>query len=144
MANYGDTNAWIWLTYGSDVLYLLCEGWSYDNDDPSAFVVDYPSRGHFGFTLNTEKVVVKLKNVYVTSEADWNTLKAQLKAAQEASSCTLKIKISSDPTYEKFDGTNDDMPVLIKSTKGRKKVFKGDTTYYQIGMIELIQSGALS
>lgn len=145
MTNYGDTNAWITLNYGSDVLYLTCEEpWKYGNDDPSAISIDTPSRGHFGFTLNTEKVVIKLSKVYVTSESEWNVLKQQIKVAQEASSCTLIIKISSTPTYEKFDGTNHIMPVLIKTQRGRTKPFKGDSTVYEMGQILLIQSGALS
>ena len=148
MANYGDTTAWIRLTYGDtpDYLYLTCEKpWDYGNDDPSAVTIDYPSRGHFGFTMNTEKVQVKLSNVYVLTEAAWNELKKQIVAAQEADSCTLRIQISSSPTYELFDGTtaHDEMPVIIKITRGRSKPFKGDATVYQIKQILLIQSGAL-
>lgn len=146
MANYGDTTAWVRLSYGSDALFLNCEDWEYDNDDKSATNIDYPGRGHYGYTLNTEKVAVKLTNVYVLTEAAWNVLKAQIKAAQEAASVTLRIQISSSPTYELYDGGagNDEMPVLIKTTKGRTKKFKGDTTIYVIKQITLTQAGALS
>jgi len=149
MANYGDTNAWIRLTYGDtpDYLYLRCnKPWQYGKDDPSATSIDYPSRGHFGFTLNTEKVIIKLTEVYVTTEAEWNILKAQLEAAEEAASCTLRIQISSTPTYELFNGVagKDEMPILIKSKKAYGKIFKGDTTMYQIKQIILWQIGALA
>ena len=65
MANtdYGDTSGWLKLvgTIGTDThtLYLLCEEWSYDLDD-KIIMMDFPNRGHFGFTLNTEKITVIL------------------------------------------------------------------------------------
>ena len=146
MANYGDITAWIRLSYGSDALFLNCEDWEYDNTDKSATNIDYPARGHYGYTLNTEVVVIKITGVYVLTEAEWNVLKAQIKAAQEAASVTIRIQISSTPTYELYDGGagKDEMPVLIKATKGRKKKFKGDTTVYIIKQITLTQSGALA
>lgn len=145
MTNYGDTSAWIRLTYGSDALYIKAEDWEYSISDPSAIVINYPNRGHFGFTLNTEAVMVTLKNVFVNTEAAWNILKAQLEAAEEAASCTLRIQVSST-TYELFNGVagKDEMPVVISAKKGFKKVYKGDATFYVIGMITLKQVGDLA
>ena len=143
MANYGDTNAWITLDNGTNVLYLRCEDWQYGKTDPSATGIDYPNRGHFGFTLSTEKLVIKIKKAYVTTEAQWNVLKAAIIEMKDADKVLLRIKISST-TYEMFDGgTNDLMPVIIKSDKGYKKPFKGDATIYEIGLITLFQSGDL-
>lgn len=127
-----------------DVLYINCEDWNYDNSDPSVIALDYPSRGHFGFTLNTEKVMVKVKNTYVLTEAAWNILKAQIKVAQESDDIVLVIKISSTPSYEKFDGTSYNMPILIQVTRGRKKKFKGDATIYNIAQLVLIQADDLA
>lgn len=149
--NYGDTGAWILLTttYGGNThnLYIICEDWDYGNDDISATGIDYPSRGHFGFTLNTEKVTIKIKKAYVITEAGWNELKKGIVALQDSTEdVTLRIQISSTPTYELFDGTtgHDVMPVLIKKDNARKKLFRGDATVYGIGQILLIQVGALS
>jgi len=146
MTDYGDTNAWIKLSYGSDALYINAENWEYGKSDPSAINLDYPNRGHFGKSFNAEKVIVKIKNAYVTTEAAWNILKEELEAAEDAGDATLRIQISSDPTYELFNGATgkDIMPVIIADKKGYTKKFKGDTTYYLIKMITFRQSGALT
>lgn len=126
-----------------DALYITCEDCTYDIDDTSAKVLDYPSRGHFGWTLQTEKNIAKIKNARTDTEADWNTLKAELQNAKDSTVCNLKKQISSTPTYEKWDGTNTILPVLVKSQKGHKKIYGGDTTIYQIAQIILLQSGAI-
>jgi len=134
MANYLQNQGWIRLSYGSDTLDLHCEDWEYSKSDPSAILIDYPARGHVGFTLNTEKVEVKLKNVWVDTYANWNILKAQLEAAEEAASCTLTIRVggtTTTPVYELFSGGagEDSMPVVIVSKKGYSKVYRGDATF---------------
>jgi len=144
MTNYGDTTAWITLSYGSDVLYLNCEDWNYNEEDPSLILLNYPNKGHFGLTLDAEAISITLKNVYVNTEADWNILKAQLRAAKIATKTLLSIKVSST-TYELFDGVtgHDAMPVKIKTKNGMHKRFRGEATNYVIENIILVQSGDL-
>ena len=154
MANtdYGDTSGWLKLvgTIGTDThtLYLLCEEWSYDLDD-KIIMMDFPNRGHFGFTLNTEKITVKIKNAFVTSVALWqgaNSMKAGLKAIMDADTIDFTAKIDSGGTLELFDGVagNDTMPVVVNNIKGKVKVFRGNTTYFVIKLITLVQSGTLT
>ena len=145
---YLEDEGWIRLYYDGDTLDLHCESWDYDEDDPDAFAIDYADRGHTGFTMNSETVKIKLKNVYVTTEANWNILKAQLVAAQEADPSTplkMRIQVSSDPTYELFDGTggHDVIPVLLMSKKGFIKKFRGNTTFYLIKSLVFRQIGDL-
>jgi len=128
-----------------NALCIRAEDWEYDNSDPMPIAVDYPNRGHFGKTLDSEKVQIKIKNAYVTTEADWNILKTQLQAAKTASDTVLKIQVSSTPSFELFDGVagNDEMPVLVIDRKGHSKKYRGDTTFYILGQIMLRQSGSL-
>ncbi len=151
MTDYGDITAWIKITYGSDTLYIHCEDWSYDNKDPSPIIIDYPNFGHYGKTLKAETVTINLTNAYVTNKTDWETLKTQLKAIRNSSTqATLQIRVSTDgattPTYgyEKYDGTNTTMPVLIVDMKGFTKRYRGNTTQYLIKKITLRQIGALT
>ena len=141
--NIGDTTAWITLNDGTDILYLTVDNWEYGKEDPSATGIDYPNRGHFGFTLGTEKLIIKIKGVYVTTEAAWNILKEAIIQMKDADKVLLRIQISSTPSYELYDGTNDLMPVIIKKDSPYRKKFKGDSTIYEIGMITLFQSGDL-
>ena len=129
-----------------NALCINCEDWDYGKDDTSAINIDYPNRGHFGFTMNSEKVIIKIKNAYVLTEAAWNILKAQLEAAEEEDTCEVMIQVSSTPTYELYSGIAGEnrMPIIILSKKGYKKPYKGDSTLYKIGMIQLRQSGALA
>lgn len=143
MADYGDTNAWIRLTYGSDALYINCEKWSYDIDDTQHIGTDYPNFGHTGYTPNTYKIVFKLQKVWVKTESDWNVLKAQLKAAM-STSCTLRIQISSDPTYELEWGAagKDEHPVIITNLKGLTKNYNGDAERFEIPQLIFRKIGA--
>lgn len=153
---YGDTTAWIIFYYvdgdgNTHTLYTYCENWSYDIDDTAHIALDYSNRGHTGFTPNIEKLIIKLKNVYVITEAAWNILKTQLQGFRDNSGGTLKIRTSVDNTtsvavygYELFDGTSDEMPIIITSMKGFTKEFKGNTTKYLIKSMVLRQVGALS
>ena len=147
MTAYLDGEGWIRIYWNSNGNYidLHCEEWSYSKSDPSAFVIDTPNRGHFGFSLNSEKVSIKLKNVWVDTEAKWNILKLRLEEAEDTGDAKVRIQISSTPTYELFNGATgkDVMPILIKNKKGMKKVYGGDTTFYIIGGITLIQMGVL-
>lgn len=148
MAAFLEDEGWIRLYYDGDTLDLHCESWDYNEDDPDAFIIDYADRGHVGFTMNSEKVTVKLKNVYVTTEANWIILKRELVRAQEADISTplkMRIQVNSSPTYELFDGTtgNDIMPVLLTAKKGFTKKFRGNTTFYLIKSLVFRQSGDL-
>jgi len=154
MTNFLDTTAWIRIKYDGnhsttgvyDYLYLTAEEWDYDNVEDGAVVIDNPNRGHFGFAMLMQKVGVKIKNIYVTNEADWNILKKQLAKVEDSDTATIRIQISSTPTYELFDGTtdHDEMPIIIEAKNGFKKIYKGDATVYQIGLIKVRQIGDLT
>lgn len=148
---YGDNTAWVLITDGTSTLYLKCEeNPDISESDPSAVVVDYPSRGHFGFTLDSEKVTVKLSKIFCVTKAEWNDVREGLKYMKNNSSTIyLRIKDGAS-TYEDFDPTASTtvvysyMPVIIKKINGKKKVFKGDATIYLISQVMLQQSGALT
>lgn len=147
MTNYGDTNDWILLYDGTDNVYLKTEKQpSIDNIDDGVIEVNYPARGHYGDTLVTEKVSVKISNVYATTEATFKEIIKGLRAIQDrGDTIYLKIKITSSGDFFEFDGNgNTLMPVIIRSIKGIKKLYGGDSTIFEIGMIQLFQSGALT
>lgn len=156
MANidYGDTSAWILLysNDGSNVHYVYLKTEEIpvvDDIDPSAILIDYPNRGHFGFTLNTEKITVKISKVYAVTKAKWDELKKGLLALKASTNdVILRIQTTSAPLYESFNGVGTTkgnlMPVVIIGIKGKKKKYKGDTTIYEIGQITLQQSGDLA
>lgn len=151
--NYGDTSAWVLLysTYGGNTynVYLKSEeipviGFT----DPSAIFLDYPDRGHFGFTLNSEKITVKISKIYAVTKAKWDELKAGLLMLR-ASTEDILLRIQTTATlYESFDGQGTTkgnlMPVLITGVKGQKKKYRGNTTVYEIAQISLQQSGDLT
>ncbi len=98
MTDYGNPDAWIRISYASDAnnLYLNAEDWDYGKSDSNPILLDLPSRGHFGKSFNIEKVTVKIKNTYVTTEADWNILKTQLETAEDAGDAKLRIQVSKN------------------------------------------------
>jgi hypothetical protein len=150
MVAYLENEGWIRLYWsaGVNTMDLHAEDWSYDKDDPSPITIDYANRGHVGFTMNAEKVVIKLKNVWVDTEAKWNILKTRLEAAEDAGDCKIRIQVRgtvTTPYFELFNGVagKDVMPVIIKSKKGYTKKYRGQAQFYMIKNITLIQTGAL-
>ena len=151
--NYGDVNAWVVLftVVGADThyVYLKSESQPEMNDvDPSAFVIDYPSLGHFGTSLNSEKVIIKISKVYAITKAKWDEIKKGIKVLKASSNnIYYRLQVTSGGLFESFNGVGttkgDLMPVVIKTINGKKKRFNGDTTIYEIGQIQLQQSGAL-
>ena len=151
--NYGDVTAWILLTstYGGNTynVYLKTEVPPDIGDvDKGAIGIDFPNRGHFGFTLNTEDITIKISKVYAVTKAKWDELKTGIINLQDTTTeIRLRIQVGDDPSdiYEAFDGsTGIYMPVIIKHVKGKKKIYRGNTTLYQIGQIGLKQIGVLA
>lgn len=152
MTAYLENEGWIRLywTIGEDThtMDLHAEDWEYSKSDPSAILIDYSDRKHISITLNAEKVVVKLKNVWVDTEAKWNILKAQLEAAEDTNTVKIRFQVSgtvTTATFELFSGVagEDIMPVIILSKKGYTKVYRGQATFYMIKSITLVQTGDL-
>lgn len=136
---------WLYLDYGGTEVRFRCEEIDYDEEDKGSINVHYPSDGHFGFTTDTQHRKVKAKNIWVTTIADWNLLKVKLKALQTAGvAFNIRYKIASTPSWEQFDGTNEIMPVIIKKVRGKKKLYRGDTTIFMIKQIIFEQAGALT
>jgi hypothetical protein len=147
MTDYGDTSAWITLSNGSHTLYLkTAKQPTTDENDPSMIGIDYSNRGHWGMTLNSEEVIVKIPKIFATTKAEWDSLKEGIRVMQESSTeVRLRIQINTTPEYEAFDGTTGIyMPVHIKNIRGKGKVYNGNATIYEIAQIELKQTGALA
>ena len=150
MANYGDVSAWIRLDDGTTYVYLKTEKQpSVDEADEGVINIGYPGRGHYGFTLVTEKVIVKILNSYSITKAKYDEVKAGLRILQDdGGEIILRIQVTSGGLFESFSGaggtTGNLMPVVIKSIKGKKKLYGGNSTIYEIGMVQLEQSGDLA
>ena len=146
MTDYGDTSVWILITDGTDNLYLKTDvPPKKSGGDPSAVVIDYPTRGHFGFTLHSETVKIKINKVYAVTEAEWKSLIQGIIAMQDTDSTIYyRLQISSTPSYMAWDGnTKIYMPVLIKDVRDEGKLYGGDSTVFEIAQILLLQSGPI-
>lgn len=143
MANY-DWGGWIILTDGTDTYKVKCEDQpELAVEDPSAFVMDYADDGHTGWTLDTRKRVVTIKNIWFTTTARYEQFIAFLEAGQNTG-LKLQVQISTTPTYWDWNGGNKTtMPVLWEKPRGVKKKFGGDTGIWNIGQIVFKQSAAL-
>jgi len=159
--NHGDTTAWILLTttYSAEHLtkandvhnvYLKTDKQPVvDNMDIGTINVNSPFRGHTGFTLITEDVKVKILNSYSITKAKADEVIKGIRALQETDTVVyLRIQVTSGGLYKSFNGVGTTkgnlMPVLIKSFKGEKKLYGGNSTIYEIGMIQLEQVGILA
>lgn len=139
-----DWDGWIILTDGTDIYKVLCESQpNLSTDDPSAVWLDYPG-GNTGWTLDTRKREVTIKKIWFKTTAHYEAFLAFLEAGQDAG-LSLKIQISTTPTYQDWDGSNHyNMPVMWKKSRGIKKLYGGNTTIWEIGQIVFRQKGALS
>ena len=152
MANYGDTTAWILLYDSTDNVnvYLKTDKQpTVDETDDGVININYPARGHYGFTTVTEKIVVKILNSYSVTKVKFDEVKAGLRLLQDGGNeIKLRIQVTYGGLYESFSGaggtTGNLMPVVIKTIRGEKKLYGGNSTIYEIGLIQLEQSGALT
>jgi len=129
-----------------DALYLKTDKQPVvDSVDEGIIDIKYPGRGKYGFQLVTEGVNVKILNSYcITKNIHENTIEALRILQDGATQASLRIQDSSAPTYMNFGGTGGNiMPVIIKSFKGRKKMYGGNSTIWEIGIIQLIQVNTL-
>lgn len=120
-----------------------CEKVSFAIDDTSAVFMDYPNDGHYGWSLESYKRVVKVKNIWFNSVASYDAFMANILALQDGGAFTLQIKITSS-TYLKFDGTNDEMPVLWVKMADVEKPYGGASTIFIIPQLILQQAGNLT
>ncbi|MHA1795232.1 MAG: hypothetical protein ACTSUK_03910 [Promethearchaeota archaeon] len=135
-------SGWVEISVGSGYS-IQCEDYSWDFDDDIT-AMDYPSDGHFGFSLLTISRTVRIKNAYFTSQSDLEDFISDLLTSQQSGSYNLKIKTKSNGTYIKWDGSNSTMPVLLKSMKDIRKMVRGDGEIWVIGRMEFKQAGDLS
>lgn len=144
MASWG--SGWLILDAGgANETKIRCEEWQYDDIDSGVTIINYPSRGFYGFTLNTHKATLKIENVFVDNYADWNTLKQRLKTLEDTGTViNIQIQVNLNEDKELFDGTNSTMPVIIKKRRGHRKVYRGNSQFYYIGEITFEQAGALT
>ena len=145
MTDY-DWDGWIILGNGTDTYKVICqEQPDFSFEDPSAIHYDYPGDGHGGFTLDTRKRNVAIKKLLFLTTAQFNQFIAFLEAAQSVG-LTLKIQISTTPTYWDFNGTagKDVIPVFWSKPRGIKKLFNGDNGIWEIGQIVFRQKGAIT
>ena len=130
---------------GANQTKLRVESWSYDDDDKGATIIPYPGRGLYGFTLNTHGRIFKFINIFVTTYADWNNLKIQLELLEDTGiAINMKIQIDIAGNFEKPDGVNTIIPVIIKSRKGHTKRYGGEAQVYILEQLICHQAGALS
>ena len=140
-----DDGGWLYIGYGDGTYQCIvrCEDYEWDEVDDSATFIDYPADGHYGYTLDTKKRKIKIKELFFDNKADFDLFLVNLDALQSGGAFDLRIKCNSDNSWIKWNGTNITMPVLFKTKKGIKKSFRGDTTIYTIKMIEFNQAGNL-
>ena len=152
--NYGDTTAWILLTttyVDTNVhnVYLKTDKQPVvDNTEEGVISTKYPGRGHTGFDMVIEGTMIKILNSYSITKAKKDEVIKGLRALQDTDTVIyLRIQITTAPLYDSFNGVGttkgDLMPVAIKAVKGKKKLYGGDSTIYEIGMIQLEQIGDL-
>ncbi len=127
----------------SNDIYVRCKKTEYDVDDPSVVYIDYPD-GNYGYSIDSRKRIVKIMEIWVTTNANFDLLIKNLEALQVTGVFNLKVKRNSDNSYIKWNGTNTVMPVLWASMKGIGKVYDGDAEIWMIKMLQLRQAGDLS
>ena len=141
---------WVFFAYedgegGGNEFQVQCEGWDYDDSDKGAKVIITPNRGRFGYTINKRDRVLKIYNLFVRNYADWNLLKIALKALEDTGTViNIRIQVKTTGEFEKWDGTNQTIPVIIFNRKGHKKPYRGDAQFYRIGMVMCKQAGVLT
>lgn len=142
MAAFND-GGWLELIGGSNNVTVRCKKVEFDVDDPSVVYIDYPD-GNYGFSIDTRKRIVKIMEIWVTTNANFDTLITNLEALQVAGIFSLKVKRNSNNKYRTWNGINITMPVLWISMKGIGKVYDGDTEIWMVKMLQLRQAGALT
>ena len=138
---------WLILNFGGGAteLKLRVEFWEYDDDDTGATIIKYAGRGLYGYTLNIHGRMFKFTNVFVTSYSAWNALKQTLTTLEDTGTViNMKIQIDIEGNFELPDGTNGNIPIIIKSKKGMGKKYPGEAQVYMIKQLIVEQAGALS
>ena len=144
MATWG--TGWIIFDVGGDnETKLRVEKWEYDDDDKGAIATPFPGRGYFGFTVNTHGRKFKFTKLFITNYADWNTLKQRLTTLEDTGTViNIKIQVDIAGNFEKPDGTNATIPLIIKKKRGYSKPYGGESQFYVIKQLLCEQGGALA
>lgn len=107
-------------------------------------VIDYPNDGHFGFDLGSITRDFKIADLWFNSQSHLDDFVAFIEAGNVAGNLTLQIQTSTTPSYWKFDGTNDIMPILRFKFRGVHKPYGGNSTIWIIEQGVFKQRAALS
>jgi len=131
--NYG------WINLNNKAVQIACEKWSIDIDAVNIEIEQLALDNQLTWYLGEIKRVIKLKNVLLNNQADFETLLANIKTYNAAGAWKIHIQTSSTPTWLKIDGTNDNIDVLCRNMRGCTKISPGDQQIYLIKSIEFWQ-----
>ena len=135
---------WFYLTNGTDDIKIGVEGYDYDLV-MAPEISHYPGGFHMGYDLEELYLVLKVKNIILESVADKDTFISNVKSWHQANNLSIKMQISSSPTYDKFDGVNTTFPVLLKNgLRGIRKVARGEKQLWAIKAVTFEQIGNAS
>lgn len=136
------THGWVIIDPTDENIKVECADFSWDIDDKGSFS-DFPSDGHFGFSLRTYKRTVKVEGLFFTDKTHFDLFLATMDDMQNTA-YYLKIQCSSGGAFVNWDGTNNLMPSLFVSMKGIRKAVKGDGDFWEIDLLTFRQAGALT
>ena len=144
MASWG--TGWVIFAPGEETeTKVRVDKWEYDDDDKGASIIEYAMRGIYGWTINVHARKFKFTKLFIEGYDNWNTLKQRLKILEDTGvAINIKIQVHTNGDCEKPDGTNDVIPVIIKTRRGHSKPYKGDAQFYVMKQLICKQAGALT
>ena len=135
-----EVTGWGYLTDGTDVMWFAFENWT-GSIGASPEGDDLPGDGHYGYDLGARKRVVKFTNVVFGARADCEEMVKELDEWNNAGTFTLKVKVKSDGTFFKLDGSSTTLAVLFEDIRGLTKLSAGDQQKYGFQQLVFRQYG---
>lgn len=135
---------WLYVSNGTDIMKLACLKVTYD-------LIFNPTISHnlgginYGYDLSELYAMFKVTRLIFNTEADRSTFISNIISWQQTAPFTFKIQRNTSGNYEKLDGTNTSVLVLIdKGLKNIEKITPGDQERYVINDVLFVQAGDFS
>lgn len=137
------TKGWFYLDYaGGNQMQVQIKDCKVDVKDAGATFMDYPSDGHYGFSVRTYKRTLKVRGLLFPNETDFNTFISTLDTLQGTGIFDCREKTSTGK-WRKWNGVNVTIPCLFMDYKGEGKIASWEQEIWGIDMLMLRQAGAL-
>jgi len=140
-----DDGGWLYIGAGdANEMIIRCKKVDYDWEDKSATFIDFPSDGHYAFSLQTYGRPLRVTGIFFTTTADKDTFLLRLNTLQTAGAYNLKLETNTTSSFAKWDGENTTFPVLFAKVRGIEKTIGGNAEFWEIKQIVFKQAGALT